>query len=155
MAELAARALGVDVAGVDVMCHDISRSMDEQGGAIVEVNASPGFQMHLFPAEGQPRQVGRPIVEMLFPAGAPGRIPLIAILRDRNAQGLSGMVARVCEAGGQTVGLSTPEGASAGSRRLDVGDPFQQANTRALLLHPLLESLVVETTPETVLEEGL
>src|SRR5262245_40305024 len=155
MAELAARAVGLDVAGVDLMCHDVSRPLSEQGGAIIEVNASPGFQGALFPAEGQPRQVGRPIVEMLFPAGTPSRIPLIAILGSRNAEGLGGMVARVCEAGGQIVGLSTPAGASVGGQRLEASDASQHAGTRTLLLHPLLESLLVVTTPETVLEEGL
>jgi cyanophycin synthetase len=155
MAELAARALGVDVAGVDVVCHDISRPMNERGGAIIEVNAQPGFQMHLFPTEGQPRQVGRPIVDMLFPAGTGGRIPLIAILAARDSGGLGGMVARVYEAEGQIVGLSTPEGASVAGRRLEPSDSSQQASTRALLLHPLLEALVVETTPETIVDEGL
>jgi cyanophycin synthetase len=155
MAELAARALGVDVAGVDVVCHDISRPMTEQGGAIIEVNASPGLQTHLFPTEGQSRRVGRPIVDMLFPAGTQGRIQLIAILGARSAGGLDRMVARVCEAAGQTVGLCTPEGASVGGRRLEASDSSQHASMRGLLLHPLLESLVVETTPETVLDEGL
>jgi cyanophycin synthetase len=155
MAELAAGAVGLDVAGVDMMCHDISRPTTEQGGAIIEVNASPGFQGALFPAEGQPRQVGRPIVEMLFPAGTPSRIPIIAILGSRNAEGLGRIVARVCEAGGQIVGLSTSDGASVGGQRLEPSDSSQQAGTRTVFLHPLLESLVVEITPDTVLEEGL
>src|SRR5262249_6106363 len=137
MAELAARAVGLDVAGVDMMCRDISRPTTEQGGAIIEVNASPGFQGALFPAEGQPRQVGRPIVDMLFPAGTRSRIPIIAILGSRNAGGLGSMVARVYEAGGQIVGLSTPEGVSVGGQRLESSDSSQQAGTRILLLHPL------------------
>jgi len=155
MAELAARALGVDVAGVDVVCHDISWPMNERGGAIIEVNASPGLQTHLFPNEGQPRQVGRSILDMLFPAGTGGRIPLIAILVARHAGGLGGMVARIWEAAGQIVGLGTPEGASVGGRRLEPSDSSQQASTRALFLHPLLEALVVETTPQIIVDEGL
>jgi cyanophycin synthetase len=155
MAELAARALGVDVAGVDVVCHDISRPMNERGGAIIEVNASPGLQTHLFPNEGQPRQVGRSIVDMLFPAGTGGRIPVIAILAARHAGGLGGMVARLWEAAGHIVGLGTPEGASVGGRRLEPSDSSQQASTRALFLHPLLEALVVETTPQIIVDEGL
>jgi cyanophycin synthetase len=155
MAELAARAVALDIAGVDLMCYDISRPLTGQGGAIIEVNAQPGFQGALFPAEGQPRQVGRPIVEMLFPAGAPSRIPIVAVLGPGSAEGLGDTVARVCGAGGQVVGLSTPEGASVGGLRLEPGDPSQQAGMRALLLHPLVECLLVQTTPKTVLEEGL
>jgi cyanophycin synthetase len=155
MAELAACAVGLDVAGVDLMCHDIARPTTEQGGAIIEVNAQPGFQGALFPAEGQPRQVGKPIVEMLFPPGTRSRIPLIAILRRGKAEGLGRTVARVCEAAGQVVGLNTPEGISVSGQRLEACDSSQQAGMRTLLLHPLLESLVVEMTPETVREEGL
>jgi cyanophycin synthetase len=129
--------------------------MPEQDGAIIEVNALPGFQGALFPAEGQPRQVGRPIVDMLFPAGTPSRIPLIAILGSPGTEGLGARVVSICEAAGQMVGLSTPQGASVSGLRLEPGDSSQQAGTCALLLHPLLESLVVETTPETVLEQGL
>jgi cyanophycin synthetase len=99
--------------------------------------------------------VGSAIVDMLFPAGARSRIPLSAILGSRSAQGLGALVARVCQAGGQIVGLSTPAGVTVSGQRLCASDGSQQAGMRTLLLHPLLESVVVETTPETVVEEGL
>jgi cyanophycin synthetase len=79
LAELAAQILGLDVAGIDVLCHDIRRPLNEQAGAIVEVNAAPGLRMHLQPASGQPRDVGGPIVDMLYPNNAPSRIPIIAV----------------------------------------------------------------------------
>src|SRR4028118_1232170 len=79
VAKLAAQIMGLDIAGIDVLCGDIRRPISEQGGAIVEVNAAPGLRMHLHPAAGRPRDVGAPVVEMLFPRGTEARIPIIAV----------------------------------------------------------------------------
>src|SRR6185437_13938673 len=76
---LAARVVGLDIAGVDLVAEDITRPLDEQRGAIVEVNAGPGLLMHLKPADGQPRPVGRAIVDHLFPEGDAGRIPIVGV----------------------------------------------------------------------------
>lgn len=79
IAQLAAQIMGLDIAGIDVLCRDIRRPLSEQGGAIVEVNAAPRLRMHLYPAQGQARDVGVPIMEMLYPKDAPSRIPIIAV----------------------------------------------------------------------------
>src|SRR4028118_1365381 len=79
VAKLAAQIMGLDIAGIDVLCGDIRRPISEQNGAIVEVNAAPGLRMHLHPAAGQPRDVVDPMVEMLYPGDSPSRIPIIAV----------------------------------------------------------------------------
>src|SRR5206468_1683904 len=91
----AARVIGLDVAGIDIISPDISRSLRETGGGIIEVNAGPGFRMHLQPSEGKPRNVARPVVDMLFPRGAPSRIPIVAITGTNGKTTTARMVAHI------------------------------------------------------------
>jgi cyanophycin synthetase len=127
----------------------------EQDGAIVEVNATPGLKMHLYPTQGQPRPVGRPIVEMLYPPGAPGRIPLMAITGSPSLTTVTTLVAHIYETAGRVVGVTTADGAYSGTERLVAGDASGFARARAVLCHPWVEVAVVATAPEDVLREGL
>ncbi|MDO9601037.1 MAG: cyanophycin synthetase [Rhodocyclaceae bacterium] len=113
---LAARIVGLDIAGIDLVAEDISRPLAEQGGAIVEVNAGPGLLMHLKPAQGQPRPVGVAIVEHLFPNGESGRIPVIGITGSCDTTAVAQIVARLLQLDGRRTGLASAVGLFLGSR---------------------------------------
>src|SRR5206468_2177489 len=110
LAELAAQILALDVAGIDMLCGDITRPLGEQRGAIVEVNAAPGLRMHLHPSTGKPRKVGRPIVKMLYPDGAPFRVPVIAVTGTNGKTTVTRLIAHVYETARWTVGRTGTEG---------------------------------------------
>ncbi|HXO20663.1 MAG TPA: acetate--CoA ligase family protein, partial [Thermoanaerobaculia bacterium] len=110
MAERGVRAIGLDVGGVDFICADISRSHAEVGGAIVEINAAPGFRMHTAPTEGTPRNVADPVIDMLFPRGAPCRIPIAAITGTNGKTTTTRMVGHILKLSGYHVGMATSDG---------------------------------------------
>jgi cyanophycin synthetase len=155
LAELAAQILALDVAGIDVICRDIGRPLREQGGAIVEVNAAPGLRMHLHPASGQPRNVGAPIVGMLFPRDAPSRIPVIAITGTNGKTTVTRLVAHMFETGRRVVGMTSTEGTYIGGDLVIEGDCSGPRSARAVLLHPHVEVAVLETARGGILREGL
>jgi len=155
VAELAAQILALDVAGIDVLCQNITRPLDEQGGAIVEVNAAPGLRMHLAPAEGQPRDVGGPIVRMLYPDDAPSRIPIVAVTGTNGKTTVTRLLAHLFETGRKVVGLTTTEGVYLSGRRIIAGDCSGPQSARAVLLHPQVEVAVLETARGGILREGL
>lgn len=132
VAELAAQILALDVAGIDLLCRDISRPLAEQGGAIVEVNAAPGLRMHLAPAEGQPRYVGAPIVAMLYPQGAPSRIPIVAVTGTNGKTTVTRLIAYLFETARKVVGMTTTEGVYIGGERIIVGDCSGPQSARAV-----------------------
>ena len=107
---LAARIVGLDIAGVDLVAEDISRPLDEQRGAIVEVNAGPGLLMHLKPASGEPRPVGQAIVDSLFPEGEQGRIPIVGITGTNGTNLVAQLVACLLHLSGKRVGLACSDG---------------------------------------------
>ena len=157
---LAARVVGLDIAGVDVVCEDIGRSLQAQGGAVVEVNAGPGLLMHLKPAIGQPRPVGEAIVDMLFDPrlGRTGRIPLVGVAGTRHA----GMVARatafllgLANASLGPVGLACQDGIWIGQRRTEDAERHYWAQCQRLLMNRDIYALVVESTPAQILDHGL
>ena len=157
---LAARVVGLDIAGVDVVCQDIGRSLQAQGGAVVEVNAGPGLLMHLKPAVGQPRPVGEAIVGMLFDPqlGRTGRIPLVGVAGTRHA----GMVARatafllgLAKASLGPVGLACQDGIWIGQRRTEDAERHYWAQCQRLLMNRDIHALVVESTPAQILDQGL
>src|SRR3712207_1847637 len=111
-----------DVAGIDILCTDIRRPLQEQGGAIVEVNAAPGLRMHLAPTHGQPRDVGGPIVEMLYPNDAPARIPIIAITGTNGKTTVTRLVAHMYETARMIVGRTSTEGTYIGKDLILEGD---------------------------------
>jgi cyanophycin synthetase len=155
LAELAAQILGMDVAGVDIVCADIARPLREQRGAIVEVNAAPGLRMHLAPAYGRARDVGRPIVDMLYPDRAPSRIPIVAVTGTNGKTTVTRLIAHMYETARKVVGMTTTEGTYIGRERIIRGDCSGPQSARAVLLHPRVEVAVLETARGGILREGL
>jgi cyanophycin synthetase len=155
LAELAAQILGMDVAGVDVVCTDIGRPLQEQGGAIVEVNAAPGLRMHLAPAFGSSRDVGRPIVELLYPDRTPARIPILAVTGTNGKTTVTRLIAHMYATARKLVGMTTTEGTYIGRERIIKGDCSGPQSARAVLLHPRVEVAVLETARGGILREGL
>ncbi len=155
LAELAAQVLALDVAGIDLLCSDIGRPLSEQGGAIVEVNAAPGLRMHLYPAQGQPRNVGVPIVEMLYPHGAPVRIPIIAVTGTNGKTTVTRLISHMYETARWIVGMTCTEGTFIDRERILQGDCSGPRSAEAVLLHPRVEVAVLETARGGILRAGL
>ena len=155
IATRAAKVVGLDIAGIDLICKDISKSVREHGGAIVEVNAAPGFRMHLAPTEGTPRNVAGPVVDMLFPQGIPARIPMAAITGTNGKTTTSRMVAHILKMAGKRVGLTTTDGIYVDGERVLKGDMTGPWSARVVLMDPTVEAAVLETARGGVLREGL
>lgn len=152
---LAARVVGLDIAGVDLVAEDISRPLAEQGGAIVEVNAGPGLLMHLKPAEGKPRPVGRAIVDHLFPEGETGRIPVIGITGSHGKTAVARLVARLLQLSGRRTGLVCSEGSFVDQRCVDRQDCATWDAGNRLLMNRTVEAAVIETGARAIVTEGL
>ncbi|MBI5547525.1 MAG: cyanophycin synthetase [Deltaproteobacteria bacterium] len=152
---LAARLVGLDIAGIDLVAQDISRPLEEQRGAIIEVNAGPGLHMHLMPASGAPRPVGEAIVELMFPAGQSGRIPIACVTGTRGKTTVSRLLAHLLRSTGRCVGLACSDGAWVGMRALSQVDCTGPETARDLLVNPLVEAVVLEASAEGILREGL
>jgi cyanophycin synthetase len=152
----AARVVGLDVAGIDVVASDIARPLEDQGGAIVEVNAGPALGTHLEPSEGRPRPVGEAIVEALFPGGADGRIPLAAVTGTNGKTTTTRLIAHIASDGGRTtVGMTCTDGIYLGERRIEAGDCSGPKSAKAVLLNPAVEVAVLEVARGGILREGL
>lgn len=154
-ATLAARIVGLDIAGIDLVAEDISRPLDEQRGAIVEVNAGPGLLMHLKPAEGQPRPVGPAIVDHLFPEGENGRIPIVGITGSRGKTDVARLVTGLIQLSGKQTGLACSDGSFVGTRRVDKGDGACWQAAHRTLINRAVEIAVLETGARSILAEGL
>ena len=150
----AARKIGLDVAGIDLVCRDIARPLIAQGGAIIEVNAAPGLRMHEHPSRGEPRQVGRAIVDSLFAAGDDGRVPIIAVTVS-NGKTTTLSIAHVLQCIGRLTGVATTEGISVAGRRIQDGDCTGYWSARSVLTSPEVEIAVLETARGDMLERGL
>ena len=110
MAQRAVKAIGLDIGGVDFLSADISRSYKDNRAGICEVNAAPGFRMHVAPSEGKPRDVAGAVMDMLFPAGTPSRVPIVSITGTNGKTTVSRMTAHIYKLSGNTVGLATTDG---------------------------------------------
>lgn len=152
---LAARILGLDIAGVDLVAEDISRPLDEQRGAIVEVNAGPGLLMHLKPASGEPRPIGRAIVDSLFPEGESGRIPIVGITGTNGTNLVARLVAYLLHLSGKRVGLACRDGLYHDQRLVEKGNRATWAAARKVLLNRVTEAAVFENGSDMILSEGL
>ncbi|MBN8454251.1 MAG: cyanophycin synthetase [Candidatus Accumulibacter sp.] len=152
---LAARIVGLDICGVDLVCEDISRPLDEQRGAIVEVNAGPGLLMHLKPANGQPRPVGRAIVDELFPDGDDGRIPVVGISGSLGKTTVARLLASIVGLSGRNTGLACSSGLFVGRRRIDAGDSANWGSANRILMNRTVETAIVENGCDSILTEGL
>lgn len=151
----AAMVVGLDVAGIDFITPDISRSVHEAGGAIVEINAAPGFRMHTHPTEGLPRQVGHAVVDMLFPPGAPASVPIIAITGTNGKTTTTRMIAHIMQKDGRTVGMTTSDGIYVNGTQIAAGDMAGPDSARMILKNPRVEVAVLETARGGILRSGL
>ncbi|MDQ1920910.1 cyanophycin synthetase [Massilia pseudoviolaceinigra] len=154
---LAARVVGLDVAGIDLVAQDISRPLDQQDGAIVEVNASPGLLTHTKPGSGAPRAVGKAIVRHLFGVQAldPGRIPIVGIAGTRGTALIARVIASLLHMSGKYVGLSGQDGQWLNGRKLPQGILGEWDAAQRLLINRNVEAAVFESTPRTMLADGL
>ncbi|HEY1393138.1 MAG TPA: cyanophycin synthetase [Methylibium sp.] len=152
---LAARVVGLDIAGVDVVAEDISRPMQEQGGAIVEVNAGPGLLMHLKPAEGTPRPVGRAIVDHLFAEDNDGRIPIVGVAGSRDTAVIARLVAWLVQLSGRPVGLACRDGLFLSGRQVERRDCANWEAGHRLLMNREVQAAVFENGAESILRDGL
>ena len=155
IAALAARVVGLDIAGIDLVCEDISQPLAEQRGAIVEVNAGPGLLMHLKPGVGKPRPVGQAIVEHLFPNGSSGRIPVVGVTGSYGKTTVSRLIARLLSISGKHTGLACSDGLFLGSRQSEKGDRANWDAAHRILLNRAVEAAVFENGSDTILESGL
>ncbi|HEV3025909.1 MAG TPA: Mur ligase family protein, partial [Pirellulales bacterium] len=151
----AARMVGLDIAGVDVVATDISRPLEEQGGVIVEVNAGPGLRMHLQPSSGRPRQVGEAIVDSLFAEGNTGRIPIVAVTGVNGKTTTTRFIAHVLGSVGKRVGMTCTDGIFIENRRIEAGDCSGPLSAQAVLMNPAVEAAVLETARGGILRAGL
>ncbi len=152
---LAVRVVGLDIAGVDLVARDIARPLAEQAGAIVEVNAGPGLLMHLKPAVGTPRPVGRAIIDDLFPEPEDGRIPVVGISGSRHTAQVAHLVAHLLRLTGHMVGLASSEGLFMGAAQVTAKDSAHWEAARRVLLNQAVEYAVIENGGRTILGEGL
>jgi len=155
MAVRAALAIGLDVAGVDFLTEDITQSYREAGGAICEVNAAPGFRMHVAPSEGKARDVAGPVMDMLFPAGTPTRIPIAAVTGTNGKTTTVRMLAHIFKMRGNHVGLSTTDGVYIDGHLTVEGDMTGPTSARIVLRDPAVEVAVLESARGGMLRSGL
>jgi cyanophycin synthetase len=155
LAVLAARTIGLDIAGVDVVCENIRRPLSQQNGGIVEVNAAPGLRMHVYPSEGRSRPVGEAIVGMLFPEGAQARVPLLAITGTNGKTTVTRMIAHIYSTMKKYVGMTTTDGIYFDGVRRVKGDCSGPKSAEAVLRHPKVEVAVLETARGGILRSGL
>jgi cyanophycin synthetase len=155
MVILAARTVGLDIAGVDVVAQDISQPLHTQGGAVVEVNAGPGLLMHLKPAVGTPRPVGRAIVDQLFKEDESGRIPIIGITGSQDTTPIARMLAWLMQLSGHHVGLACRDGVFVDRRKLEAVDGTQWDAAQRLLINRSVDAAVFEHSAHGILNDGL
>ena len=155
MAERAIRSVGLDVGGVDFLTQDITQSYKEIGGAIVEVNAAPGFRMHVAPSEGEPRDVSGKVMDMLFPPGTPTRIPVASITGTNGKTTTSRMLGHILKTAGHTVGMTSTDGVYIDGRLTVKGDMTGPTSAHIVLRDPTVDIAVLETARGGLLRSGL
>ncbi|WP_437658506.1 cyanophycin synthetase [Sorangium sp. So ce1182] len=153
MCERAARAIDLDICGIDLVAEDIARPLGR--GAIIELNAAPGIRMHEHPSEGKPRDVGGAIVEMLYPPGAPSRVPIVSITGTNGKTTTTRMVGHILGATGATVGMTTTEGIYVGGHCVEAGDTTGPGSARTILFDPTVDIAVLETARGGIVRRGL
>jgi len=151
----AAQTIGLDIAGVDVVCDSVLRPLEAQGGGIVEVNAAPGLRMHLQPSFGKGRRVGEAIIANMFAPGDDARIPLVAVAGTNGKTTTVRLIAHLLGQHGLRVGMTTTDGVYVEGQRIDTGDCSGPKSAKNVLLHPGVDAAVLETARGGVLREGL
>jgi len=155
MVERISRIIDLDICGVDIMTTDISKPLSETGGAVLEVNAGPGFRMHLAPTEGLPRNVAAPVIDKLFPNGNTGRIPIIAISGTNGKTTTTRLIAHIVKMRGYRVGYTTSDGVYIQNRLLMTGDCTGPASAEFVLKDPTVNFAVLESARGGLLRAGL
>jgi cyanophycin synthetase len=155
LAVQAARVIGLDVAGIDLVMEDVSKPMALSGGAIIEVNAAPGIRMHHYPAMGTPRDVAAAIVDYLFPAGEKGRIPIVCITGTNGKTTTTRLIAFVLGLQGLLVGMTTSDGVYIGGQLIIEGDAAGPVSARQVLRDVRVQAAVLETARGGILRGGL
>ena len=151
----AAKNIGLDICGVDVVCENVLEPLEAQSGGIVECNAAPGLRMHLQPSFGKGRPVGEAIIANMFKPGENGRIPVVAVAGTNGKTTTVRLTAHLLGVAGNTVGMTNSDGVYVGKRRIDTGDCSGPRSARNILLHPDVDAAVFETARGGVLREGL
>jgi cyanophycin synthetase len=155
LAERVAKVIGLDIAGIDIVTPDISRPLREVDGVVVEVNAAPGLRMHLAPSQGIARNVAEPIIEMLFPAGTPSRIPIIGITGTNGKTTTTRLIAHIYKQTNRTVGYTTTDGIYIGDFLVENGDNTGPQSAQLILNDPTVEVAVLECARGGILRSGL
>lgn len=154
-AVVAAKVVGLDIAGIDLVANDISQPLEVQGGAIVEVNAGPGLLPHLRPLTGKPRPVGQAIVDTMFPPGENGRIPIACVTGTNGKTTTTRLIALMLSQAGFCVGMTCTDGVFVDGRVIDRGDCAGPQSARKVLMNPAVEAAVFECARGGILREGL
>jgi cyanophycin synthetase len=155
LAERIAKIIGLDICGIDIMASDLKTPLAENGGAVLEVNAAPGFRMHVEPSEGIARNAAEPVVEMLYPKGTDGRIPIIAITGTNGKTTTSRLIAHICKAAGYKVGFTTSDGVYIQNQLMMKGDCTGPRSAEFVLKDPTVDFAVLECARGGILKNGL
>ncbi len=155
IAEEAARMIGLDIAGIDFICPDITQPVRETGGAICEVNAAPGFRMHTHPTIGEPQFIAKPVVDMLVPPGTPSRIPIVAVTGTNGKTTTARMISHIFKGMGRKVGMTSTDGVVIDERLLIRSDASGPRSARMVLQNPRVDFAVFEVARGGILREGL
>ena len=155
IAQRVAKLIGLDIAGIDVVTEDIRKPLKEVDGVIVEVNAAPGFRMHVAPSRGLPRNIAAPVIDMLFPPGTPSRVPILAITGTNGKTTTSRLISHICRQTGKVVGFTTTDGVYIDDYLVEKGDNTGPYSASMILKDPTVEIAVLETARGGILRSGL
>lgn len=155
LSERISRVIGLDVCGIDIMAPNLTQPLKESGGVILEVNAAPGFRMHLAPSEGLPRNVAAPVIDMLYPVGKPSRIPIIAVTGTNGKTTTTRLLAHMVKNQGYKVGFTTSDGIYVQNHCLEKGDTTGPLSAEYILKDPTVDFAVLETARGGILRAGL
>ena len=155
LCERAARVVGLDICGIDLMLEDIASPMPQPRGGIIEINAAPGLRMHVHPSEGRSRDVGAAIVKMLYPGQAPSRIPLIAITGTNGKTTVTRMISHILRQTDLTIGTTTTDGILINGESVIFGDTTGPASAKTVLSDSSIDVAVLETARGGILRRGL
>jgi len=155
MCERIAKIIGLDICGIDIMASDLRTPVTENGGAILEVNAAPGFRMHIEPSYGIGKNVAEPVVDMLFPRGSNGRIPIIAVTGTNGKTTTTRLTAHIAKSAGRKVGYTTSDGVYIQNQLMMKGDCTGPISSQFVLKDPTVDFAILECARGGILKSGL